>query len=162
MAKALCALQLEMRTNESTDLLKSSSAVISGKRKRNYSTIKEDSEAQVGDFPNFKELAGVDCQILQKRCNLGYRALTIVRLAQKIYKSRGNWLLELEKAEEALLLEGNASAICDNVYDELMSIKGFGSFASSYVLTCMGNYQRIPADTETIRYLNKAKRLVVP
>ncbi|KAK9160391.1 hypothetical protein Syun_006732 [Stephania yunnanensis] len=154
MAKALCDLQLEMRTNNSTDLLKSSSAATSGKRKRKYSSTKEGaSEAQVGDFPSFKELAGVDHQFLQIRCNLGYRALSIVGLAQKIAKSKGKWLHGLEKAEKTIL-EGDTT-ICDNVYEKLMRIKGFGSFASSYVLTCMGNYQRIPADSETIRHLNK-------
>ncbi|KAF6171620.1 hypothetical protein GIB67_030386 [Kingdonia uniflora] len=131
MANSLCELQMEI------------SKKVDKKRKRTRSSKEEETYKGDGNFPSSKELAYLDKKFLEKRCNLGYRATTILRLAKEIEKGRLN-LESLEKDED-----------CEQVLKQVMRVKGIGGFVGSYILTCIGFYHKIPADTETIRHLKE-------
>ncbi|KAF9626605.1 hypothetical protein IFM89_036466 [Coptis chinensis] len=124
MARALCDVQLELKGFKQK-----------AKRKRGAAET-----SSLGDFPTSKELANVKKEFLEKRCNLGYRAETIVRLVRSIESGELHFEDDQDYNTVTIMLE---------------SVKGIGSFTSSYVLTCMGFYQRIPADTETIRHIKQ-------
>ncbi|PSR88448.1 DNA-3-methyladenine glycosylase [Actinidia chinensis var. chinensis] len=162
MAKALCVLQQELangmvqNSNEgdlNTNTANGSERV---KRKRSTKTSNEIkiestlvefggkySKSHVGDFPTAKELANLSEEFLEKTCNLGYRARCILKFAKSVDSNR----LKLQE------LENMASS--DKLYKALMKVKGFGPFACSNVLMCMGFYERIPQDSETIRHLSQ-------
>ncbi|KAK9095739.1 hypothetical protein Sjap_021236 [Stephania japonica] len=109
----------------------------------------------IGDFPTPEELANIDPNVLGRRCNLGYRAPRIVKLAQSI--TRGEFQLQQlqqqEEEEEALLHGPSSTLVYDRLAKQLMKIDGFGPFTCANVLVCMGFYQVIPIDTETIRHI---------
>lgn len=102
---------------------------------------------EVGDFPIPEELANLDSKFLAERCRLGYRAQRIISLAKSIVD--GTLLLRnLEQVSD-----GCISASYEELDHKLSGISGFGPFTRANVLMCMGFYNRIPADTETVRHL---------
>ncbi|XP_042501053.1 uncharacterized protein LOC122078917 [Macadamia integrifolia] len=108
-----------------------------------------DSIYKIGNFPSPSEIAGLDEDFLAKRCNLGYRASRILKLAQNIVAGT----LELRELEE--LCNGASPSSYDKVFEQLKEMKGFGPFTCANVLMCMGFYEVIPSDTETIRHLKQ-------
>ncbi|KAF5200348.1 hypothetical protein FRX31_010065 [Thalictrum thalictroides] len=128
MVKSLCDLQMSFTKTRS---------------KRRDRVKCEGEPLMSGDFPTWEELASVDAEFLKKHCNLGYRANTIIRLATMI-KSGKLSLENFEKDEDF-----------DGARKKLQHIKGIGVFISDYVVTCIGDYQKIPADTETIRHITE-------
>ncbi|KAI6678930.1 hypothetical protein NL676_039726 [Syzygium grande] len=96
-----------------------------------------------------RELASLDEGFLAKRCNLGYRAGRIVKLAQGIVEGRIN-LSQLEEICDTRCLSSYA-----DLTERLRQIDGFGPFTCANVLMCMGFYHAIPADSETIRHLKQ-------
>ncbi|XP_043697661.1 uncharacterized protein LOC122648509 isoform X2 [Telopea speciosissima] len=108
-----------------------------------------DSIYKIGNFPSPKEIAGLDEDFLAKRCNLGYRASRILKLAQNIMAGT----LELRELEE--VCNGASPSCYDKVVEQLKEMKGFGPFTCANVLMCMGFYEIIPTDTETIRHLKQ-------
>ncbi|OVA06873.1 hypothetical protein BVC80_497g27 [Macleaya cordata] len=112
------------------------------------SSSKDHQNAAYGNFPSSKELVNLDEEFLERRCNLGYRAPIILRLA-KIFETADM------ARQSSSSSSSSSSPYYDKVYKELMGVKGLGPFTSSYVLTCMGFYERIPADTETVRHLQE-------
>ncbi|GLU24739.1 hypothetical protein SLE2022_406370 [Rubroshorea leprosula] len=125
MARTLCQLQAKLTCKTKKR----------GKRKR--------SEPRMGNFPNAKELARLDEGFLKRHCNLGYRANYVIELARNVNSGK----LRLEEFEEATCHE--------QVFRQMMKINGFGPFACSNVLMCIRFYQKVPADTETVRHLKK-------
>ncbi|KAI3947470.1 hypothetical protein MKW92_049160 [Papaver armeniacum] len=109
----------------------------------------------IGDFPSAAELANLDDQFLAKQCGLGYRAARIVKLAQSIVEGK----LQLEKLEEEIVSAGAVPSVYDKLASQLSKIYGFGNFTCANVLMCMGFYQVIPTDSETIRHLKKVHRI---
>ncbi|CAI9101453.1 OLC1v1038783C1 [Oldenlandia corymbosa var. corymbosa] len=103
----------------------------------------------VGNFPSPKELAIANVSLLAKRCNLGYRASRIVKLAQLVEEG-GIQLRELEDACSNPTLFNY-----DKLAEQLKEIDGFGPFTCANVLMCMGFYHVIPSDSETIRHLKQ-------
>ncbi|KAK8645850.1 hypothetical protein V6N13_119658 [Hibiscus sabdariffa] len=103
----------------------------------------------MGSFPCPEELANLDESFLAKRCNLGYRAGRILKLAQGIVQ--GNIpLMQLEEdCKETSLSSYNKLA------ERLRQIDGFGPFTCANVLVCMGFYHVVPSDSETIRHLKQ-------
>ncbi|KAK8641761.1 hypothetical protein V6N13_011135 [Hibiscus sabdariffa] len=103
----------------------------------------------MGSFPCPEELANLDESFLAKRCNLGYRAGRILKLAQGIVE--GNIpLMQLEEdCKETSLSSYNKLA------ERLRQIDGFGPFTCANVLVCMGFYHVVPSDSETIRHLKQ-------
>ncbi|MCL7043362.1 hypothetical protein MKW94_013453 [Papaver nudicaule] len=126
-----------------------------------FETLKESrlegskSSCEIGDFPNAAELANLDDQFLAKQCGLGYRAARIVKLARSIVEGK----LQLEKLEEEMVTSGAVPSVYDKLASQLSEIDGFGSFTCANVLMCMGFYQAIPSDSETIRHLKKVHRI---
>ncbi|KAJ4956250.1 hypothetical protein NE237_013033 [Protea cynaroides] len=104
---------------------------------------------KIGNFPSPREIAGLDEDFLAKRCNLGYRASRILKLAQSIVVGT----VDLRELEE--IYNGASPSCYDKVAEKLNEIKGFGPFTSANVLMCMGFYEIIPTDTETIRHLKQ-------
>lgn len=133
MAKSLCELQYEIVRGISVEKRK--------KRKRTTNRSINDTMNQEyfskGNFPNAEELAGLSPDLLEERCKLGYRANYVINLAQLVKSGR----LDLT-----------------NIQD-LVKIKGFGSFVCANVSMCIGFYQNIPADTETMRHLKQVHGL---
>ncbi|XP_077230336.1 uncharacterized protein LOC143863529 [Tasmannia lanceolata] len=104
---------------------------------------------RIGNFPSPEELATLNEDHLMKRCGLGYRAKRILELAQNIVEGK----IHLREHEE-VCDEANPHHY-NKLTAQLLGINGFGSFTCANVLMCMGFYQRIPADTETVRHLKK-------
>ncbi|KAI3987382.1 hypothetical protein MKX01_016791 [Papaver californicum] len=113
------------------------------------------SSCEIGDFPSAAELANLDDQFLAKQCGLGYRAARIVKLAQSIVEGK----LQLEKLEEEIVSAETDPSVYDKLASQLLEINGFGNFTCANVLMCMGFYQVIPTDSETIRHLKKVHRI---
>lgn len=104
---------------------------------------------RIGDFPRPEELATLDENYLTKRCRLGYRAKRILKLAQSIVENR----FQLRELEE--VCDGVRSSTYDELTQQLSGVAGFGYFTRANVLMCMGFYERIPADSETVRHLKQ-------
>lgn len=149
MARALCELQFELSNNKA-------SAGSGRKRKRETSNtwpckvINQMDGGILGNFPTSKELAGLDENTLNNEHKvLGYRVKLILKLARDV--ERGT--IRLHEFEKAL---DDMSFNQDQVFRRLMKIKGFGSYACANALMCIGYYQHVPLDTETIRHLQEA------
>jgi hypothetical protein len=104
---------------------------------------------KIGNFPSPKELASLDETFLMKRCNLGYRARRILKLAQSIVEGR----IQLKQLEE--VCTGASPFKYNELAEQLNEVDGFGPFTSANVLVCMGFYHVIPTDSETIRHLSQ-------
>lgn len=107
------------------------------------------NHSRIGNFPSPKELADVDESLLARRCNLGYRASRILKLALLVAEG-GIQLGELEEA-----CRGPTLSSYDKLAEQLKEIDGFGPFTCANVLMCMGFYHVIPSDSETIRHLKQ-------
>ncbi|XVF86442.1 hypothetical protein PTKIN_Ptkin18bG0040600 [Pterospermum kingtungense] len=103
----------------------------------------------IGAFPSPEELANLDANFLAKRCNLGYRAGRILKLAQGIVQGNIQPMLLEDNCKEKSLSSYNKLA------EQLRQIDGFGPFTCANVLMCMGFYHVIPTDSETIRHLKQ-------
>lgn len=108
---------------------------------------------QIGDFPTPEELAVLSVDFLSKRCGLGYRAKRILLLAQSIVEDKLPGKLPLSKLEE--VCDRSTLANFDAIDKQLSCISGFGPFTHANILMCMGFYNRIPVDTETVRHLRQ-------
>lgn len=107
------------------------------------------SSSKIGDFPTPEELAKLDPEFLAECCKLGYRAQRIVALAKSVV----DHTLQLEMLER--VSNGCMSSSYEEIDKHLSSINGFGPYTRANVLMCMGFYNRIPADTETVRLLKR-------
>ncbi|XP_008227745.1 PREDICTED: uncharacterized protein LOC103327233 [Prunus mume] len=150
MARALCELQFELSNNEA-------SARSGQKRKRETSNtwpckvMNQMDGGILGNFPTSKELAGLDENtLINDHKVLGYRAKLILKLARDV--ERGT--IRLHEFEKAL---DDMSFNQDQVFRRLKKIKGFGSYACANALMCIGYYQHVPLDTETIRHLQEVR-----
>ncbi|GAB4847412.1 hypothetical protein Ancab_026470 [Ancistrocladus abbreviatus] len=104
---------------------------------------------KIGNFPGPKEIASLDEKYLAKRCSLGYRAGRILKLAQGVVEGS----IQLRQLEE--LCSDASLSNYDKVDEKLKEISGFGPFTCRNVLMCMGLYNVVPADSETIRHLKQ-------
>lgn len=145
MAQALCELQSEL-IHHDTSISDFYKAIRKGAKRKKIGDItrlvNKGTGSVEGNFPTSRELANLNEDFLKNRCNLGYRAKIILNLAKNVENGR----LKLNQIEEASYME---------VTNKLKKIKGFGPFASANVLMCLGFYQKVPADTETIRLFQK-------
>ncbi|TYH70687.1 hypothetical protein ES332_D05G133700v1 [Gossypium tomentosum] len=179
MAKALCELQFEIQHQISSskaaedDFIPKTPAGKESKRKLRVSKVSMRLESKfteskvdnsvsdlqlsqepldfvgMGSFPSPEELANLDESFLAKRCNLGYRASRILKLAQGVVQ--GN--IQLTQPEEDC--KETSFSSYDKLSQRLRQIDGFGPFTCANVLMCMGFYHVIPADSETIRHLKQ-------
>lgn len=128
-------------TPHGLDLNESSEGISEGRVM--YSTEK------MGNFPSPMEIASFDEKYLAKRCGLGYRAGRILKLAQGVVEGR----IQVDQLEE---LYNEASLSNYNKVDEkLKEIEGYGPFTRGNVLMCLGFYNVVPSDSETIRHLKQ-------
>ncbi|CAO2828633.1 unnamed protein product [Amaranthus hypochondriacus] len=102
-----------------------------------------------GNFPNPTELSSLDEKFLAKRCGLGYRAGRILKLAQGVIQGT----IQLDQLEE-LCMETSLSNY-KTVDEKLKQIEGYGPFTRGNVLMCLGFYNVVPTDSETIRHLKQ-------
>lgn len=167
MAKALCELQWELAKGLIPDKCENLARQYSGKRglKRKQATRKQSKVKKceqncsdnsqlplkgkdcrpLGNFPSSKEVAMLNEYFLENHCNLGYRARYLVKLAKQVESGK----LKLKEFDD------DHSATCEELYEKLTKIKGFGPFACANVMMCMGYYQLVPVDTETVRHLRQ-------
>ncbi|XP_022772502.1 uncharacterized protein LOC111315199 [Durio zibethinus] len=146
MAQALCELQAQMANAQLQPMgVKSNSNRKIFTKRLKHSSNSESSRSKFdqsrGNFPTSTELAYLDEKYLNKRCNLGYRAQSILQLARKI---------ENGEIEESCDITSH-----DKLYQKLMKVEGFGPFVCSNIMMCVGSYKRIPSDSETIRHLKE-------
>ncbi|KAH9321557.1 hypothetical protein KI387_016196, partial [Taxus chinensis] len=106
----------------------------------------QSSVLSTGDFPTSKELECLDEMFLAKRCGLGYRAKYILKLAWDIC----NGAIDLDSLESS---DGSPRLNFSELKELFLKLEGFGPFTCANVLMCMGDYQSIPADSETVRHL---------
>ncbi|KAL8139958.1 hypothetical protein V2J09_005979 [Rumex salicifolius] len=136
---------------------KSTSGSISSDRENNLCEqsnfynprLKEQYTQSVGNFPSPTEIASLDEKYLAKSCNLGYRAGRILKLAQSIVEGK----IQLKELED-MCNEANSSSYYE-LDQRMKEINGFGPFTRGNVLMCMGFYNVIPTDSETIRHLKQ-------
>ncbi|GMI95170.1 hypothetical protein HRI_003186300 [Hibiscus trionum] len=144
MARALCELQPEIALDNENGHLKR-------KRSKRKPSSSNSSES-IQNFPSWKEMVSwpwVNAAYLEKRCNLGYRAASILQLATMFAQGK------LEEDEITKTEQSFDPTISESLYQKLLEIKGFGPFICSNIMMCVGFYQRIPSDTETIRHLKQ-------
>ncbi|XP_021758132.1 uncharacterized protein LOC110723129 isoform X2 [Chenopodium quinoa] len=103
----------------------------------------------IGNFPSPIELACLDEKYLAKRCGLGYRAGRVSKLAQGVIEGR----IQLDQLEE--LCEEASLNNYSKVDEKLKEIEGYGPFTRANVLMCLGFYNVVPSDSETIRHLKQ-------
>ncbi|KAL3749438.1 hypothetical protein ACJRO7_010536 [Eucalyptus globulus] len=101
----------------------------------------EGEEVDLGNFPSPKELANLDADYLQSKCKLGYRTNYILKLAMEIEEGK----LKIDG------YEGVQDAASCRIL--IKGISGVGSFARASVLMCLGFYDEVPWDSETIKFL---------
>lgn len=114
--------------------------------------IESNGWKQLGNFPSPEELANLDESFLAKRCNLGYRAGRILKLARGVVEGKINLTQLEDSCKEGSLSNYSMSA------QLLSQIDGFGPFTCTNVLMCMGYYHEIPTDSETIRHLKQVHK----
>lgn len=147
LARSLCKLQFEEFTERTTQkglTRKRTSNNLLDKVNKRPQACKDEALPLLANFPTSKELAIVSEKDLMNRCKLGYRARDIIDLAKRVESGK----LNLRKIEEAL-----EEASCKMAYEKFMKVKGLGPFVCTNILMCMGFYQKVPIDTETIRHL---------
>ncbi|CAH1420471.1 unnamed protein product [Lactuca virosa] len=134
LAEGLCVLQKRLNIEKGVvDPAKR------GRKKQSFCV-----EESWGNFPSPQELAIFkNAILLNKKCNLGYRAQYVHELAKNITDGKIR-LMDLEK-----LCDGN------ELYQKLMPLPGFGDFVSNNALMCMGFYDAIPCDSETVRLIKQ-------
>ncbi len=94
-----------------------------------------------GAFPSPQQLAATSVADLARLAKVGYRADRIIRLARDVAAGR----LDLAWFE-------HPDRTTDELYDALITIHGIGPFAANNLLQCLGRYDRLPVDTETLRH----------
>lgn len=99
-----------------------------------------------GAFPTARELARVSPRSLQRSCGVGYRAERIVHLARACFRGKVD------------LSAMDASGATTEVEEQIEGLYGFGPFAVANALQLLGNYEHIPADSETVRHLTQVRR----
>lgn len=144
---------MQLSVDSVTTLVPSNNHENIGNPTSHYPSLFEDSKAYcnniMGDFPSAKEIARFDEKYLAKRCCLGYRAGRILKLAQAVDEGR----IQLSKLEE--ICSEASLTNCNKVDVILKEINGFGPFTRGNVLMCMGFYNVVPTDSETIRHLKQ-------
>ncbi|KAJ8753281.1 hypothetical protein K2173_019680 [Erythroxylum novogranatense] len=158
MARALCNLHRELSNGSSCNihlLLKSGTSERKEVKRKQpeafaptsvyKSNLKGDELSVIGNFPTARELASLSTKFLNERCNLGYRARTISNLAKGVEKGTINLNDHF----------GDEGTIYDKTWTQLTKIKGVGPFSRANILMCIGFYQTIPSDTETIRHIKE-------
>lgn len=126
-----------------------------GKRKR-AKNIKLpdqiDDEVPLRNFPSSKELANINesCFLENYQPILGYRAMYILQLAKDVEAGR----VSLQDLENSI---SDRATQCEDVYQKLVKISGFGPYTCANVLMCIGYYENVPADTETIRHIREVQ-----
>lgn len=139
MAKALCNLGQKLYGKK--------------KRGRNGKSVVEYGD--LGVFPSPKEIvACLDAETLNSYCNLGYRASIIFELAREIENGSLN-LDDFERPDSSAPTYDLATSHHKLLRNRLMRIKGFGAFTVANIMMCIGFYQYIPIDTETIKHLEQ-------
>ncbi|KAK2974848.1 hypothetical protein RJ640_027899 [Escallonia rubra] len=160
MAKALCALQQKL--SQGLISLPTSPTPKITKRKRRskgdkhtekstgagkLEIVRDHDDQFLGNFPNSRELASLNEDILDNHCRLGYRARQILGFAR--HAERGKF--------EHIKFEGCHDLASEEkiLHGELKRVKGFGPFACANMLMCLGFYGKIPVDSETVRHVKE-------
>lgn len=94
-----------------------------------------------GGWPTPAMAADFGAERLKVECRVGYRAERIVRLAEGF----------LDGAVDPAWYE-SPDRTTDELYQQIMSLYGFGEYATNNVLQLLGRYDRLPIDTETYRH----------
>ncbi|XP_071718954.1 uncharacterized protein [Rutidosis leptorrhynchoides] len=107
-----------------------------GRRKQGY-------KEPIANFPTAQELSKLDIKTLATECKLGIRAEKILKFSKDVASGEIN-LLDFENVRDG-----------DELYRKLMTIDGIGDFIACNVLMCMGFYNRVPVDSETVRHIKQ-------
>ena len=110
--------------------------------KSSDSNKREETAPILGNFPSPEELCELDVNFLSRRCGLGYRGQRIWKLAKDV----SNGTIDIRTLEKCS---------SDEARNMLLQLHGFGPFTCANVLVCMGKYDTIPSDTETVRHIKQ-------
>lgn len=100
--------------------------------------------ARDGGFPTAAMLARWSPSKLKAAAKVGYRAERIIRLAREVDSGR----LDLAWFE-------SPDRDSDELYEALRAIHGIGDYAASNLLQCLGHFDRLAIDSETIRHFRQ-------
>ncbi|KAJ1696801.1 hypothetical protein LUZ63_005313 [Rhynchospora breviuscula] len=186
MAKALCALQLELKAgNFSEDFTPKAPHTKELKRKR--AKQKRKSKVATKLETKFEKCIEEPTDDLTEMANdsndqddeveigdfptadelaaldaeyLGRRCLLGFRAERIVYLAqsvvRGD--VQVKKMEE-LCNDSNMFSFYDTLYSQIFSIPGFGPFTCANVLMCLGYFHKIPVDSEAIRHLKSVHKI---
>jgi N-glycosylase/DNA lyase len=103
----------------------------------------QEFEGRPGAFPGPADLAAADPEELQRVCRMGYRAKSLVSIAQAVESGA----VDLEALKDTTVSVDDAEAA-------LRSLPGIGPYAAANVLMLLGRYDHLPVDSwfrETVR-----------
>ncbi|CAL1379585.1 unnamed protein product [Linum trigynum] len=146
MAEALCQLQPELITRGSAGARK--------RKRNNNGKVAVVARPPPANFPNARELAGLEAGDLAKRCNLGLRAAYIVNLATEV--ATGKLILDDDMVEQVCKASMDEES---SFYNKMLNFYGFGKFSVANLMMCIGLYSYLPVDSETVRLVQKKRRI---
>lgn len=104
----------------------------------------------IGDFPSPEELASFREEELKGKGKFGYRAADLITLAKQVIDG----IIKLSMFEK------------DDTVDEPstrfnLKINGVGPFTTNTIMMCIGYYDSIPIDSETLRHMKQFHGLIL-
>jgi len=97
-----------------------------------------------GGFPTPAKLARLKPDTLKKKCKVGYRADSIIRLAKAVETGT----LDLHALDDP-------TRPTDELFNAFKAIHGVGDYAAGNLLQCVGKYDRVAIDSETYRHFRE-------
>lgn len=85
-------------------------------------------------FPTPQQIAALPLETFSEQARLGYRAVSLHRLAQQI--------------SAGLDVEAWRTLPSDDLYQAVRGLRGFGDYAAATMLRLLGNFDRLAIDTE--------------
>ena len=109
------------------------------------------SEVGGGAFPGPARLAAVTEEELKAMAKVGYRAARMIRLAEDVLSGA----VDLAGLEDPQMGD-------DERYKRLRAIHGLGPYGAANMCQLLGDYERVPIDSETHRHFCKKMKLARP
>ncbi|GAQ89794.1 hypothetical protein KFL_005630070 [Klebsormidium nitens] len=105
--------------------------------------------SHLGNFPTAAELQDFDPKALSKKCGLGYRATRLVSFAKGV----ATGVYDLGRLEGPGRFGSAAERLA-----AVRKMPGLGPFSAANVMQCLGEFEKVAADSETARHLREVHR----
>lgn len=103
-------------------------------------------------WPTPHDIMRCGAAYLAQKCNVGYRAERLVRLAQAFINDG------LEHKLTAM--SNDVTVTTHTLYKEVLALYGFGAFAANNVVQLLGRYDVVPSDSETARHIKQVNGML--